>query len=129
MEQITQQISQEPFLPIKTKGAVWWIIIGSIISIIWITLIGLFFESHISMLFLSFSLPYVISLIFSSLLLLFKKKWFWCLTIIFLIPLFSFSLIMLPVSTFSLPSFLGVSTLIPFILFLQDRKNFFKIAS
>jgi len=129
MEQNNQQVTQKPVLPIKTKNAAWWIIIGNIISIIWITLIGLFFESHISILFLTFSLPYVISLIVSSLLLSFKKKWLWWLTIICLIPLFSFSFIMLPAITFSLPSFLGVSTLIPFVLLLSDRKNFWKIAT
>ena len=138
MEQTTQQTIQKPPLPIKTKIAAWWVFGIGIIQLL--------------VPFRQFSL-YVIPTIFAGFLLiglgfsiLKRKKLGWLFTVsilsIILIYLFFFfffpglainkfftflSLVTFPVFLFIPPSF--ILTFPPLILFLLDRKNFWKIAA
>jgi hypothetical protein len=125
MEQTTQQVSQKPSLPIKTKIVAWLMIIINGIFVLDSTY-GYYYRYVITRhkfvssfggiirVYLMFLLP-----IIAGSFLLRKKKWAWWL-----------SLVIIFISIF-LPYF-GPITLIPliiFIVFLLDRKNFFKIAS
>jgi len=152
MEQNNQQINQKPSLPTKTKIAAWWMIISCICIIsygswvlsrvltckggelfnVYILSIGLI--SAILMIF--FGLLYFISALF---LLKNKKLGWWLGVIVSLILIYFFKVILLfyeeSASSLSLFQFIGhldflvYSFVIPFILLLLDRKNFWKIAS
>jgi len=142
MEQTTQQVIQKPPFPIKTKVAAWWLImtggLESITCLFFIMLIMsgscwagiqipiiLFFPSFLTFL--------------SGFFLLKRKKWFWWFIIIllfievFLTGLFTFFHVRACIrGGFPIVSgyvILPFLFLLPFILLLLDRKNFFKIVS
>ena len=128
---------EKPPLPIKTKIAVWWLIVISGISCtVAIVIVASFYffarlpiTGIFSLLLLS-ALPWPILLFsFSISLLLTRKKGAWLYTI----GITGISIL----SWFILgycephPIIFGISLiwLVPFILLLLDRKNFWKIAS
>jgi hypothetical protein len=116
MEQTTQQITQKSSLPIKTKIAAWLIIVISILLFIGTTMIyfgGAEFGQGIRIFFL----PLIIFLILPILLISFRKKLVWWCIVVLLI-----------LSSILIISSL-IFTVIPLILLILDRKNFFKIAS
>ena len=114
-------------LPIKTKIAAWWLIIGSGIMVIYSIISFYIFESDpdlsnnspplpFLMFFPLIFLPSFLHFLCGFLLLDTKKKWAWWFTI--LIPVI--------VSVLTVPLFLVVS-LIPLVLLFVDRKDYFKI--
>ena len=128
MKQTTQQVIQKPNLPIKTKIAAWWLIIIGVIGLIFsvwniLSYLLIFFreswgqESGRALIgSLSFGVIVLLSLFFllPGIFLLRKKRWAWWIIIVLLI----------------FPSiYMWYFTLVPIVLFLLDRKNFFKIAS
>jgi len=141
MEQTNQQITQKPSLPIKTKIAAWWMIVAGGCEILFgfVT-----FRSLLGLIFLTgtlFGFEAIIGVIVSGVLyvisgisLLKRKRWSWCLSIFILfissiISILNFSSridgkVILEFSEKYLLFFI-----IPFILLLLDRKNFWKIAN
>jgi len=144
MEQTTQQISQKPPIPIKTKFAAWWILViglfGLIMSVI----------ARLPELIIFLFLPSLFFFCLPFLFLLERKKWAWWFSIItqFILIIFPFmpgglgwivgilnmEFGQLLASFFSLKLSYGFPVLsillaFPFIFLLLDRKNFFKIAS
>ena len=158
MEQTAQQSIQKPSLPIKTKIAAWWmIVVGGIylLAFLWIgfgeTISEVFspgfstagtggIVAFITLLFIGILFFLATIFLFLPALSLFKKRrWAW-----------KFSITILLIGTISLLGFviylhvvhetisrygmffLGtpfILLLIPFILLLLDRKNFWKIAT
>jgi predicted MFS family arabinose efflux permease len=115
MEQTTQQTIQKPSLPIKTKIAIWLLIVISVL--VFIGTIMIYFITDSSRGAYLLSLPFIVLLILISLLSSFRKKLVWWCIVVLLI------LISLK------PIWNLIFTLIPLILLFQDRKNFWKIAS
>jgi lysylphosphatidylglycerol synthetase-like protein (DUF2156 family) len=130
MEETTQRISQKPSLPIKTKIAAWWmIVISGIVAASILTALTLQGKSHTVGIevFLCVFLP--LSLIHLSLgfsILKRKKRAWWSSAIMLLLE----TVLILWIGEFSIQAmFYPVIFVIPFILLLLDRKNFFKIAT
>ena len=141
MEQATQQISQKPPFPIKTKIVAWWMIIINGIFVLFFIRDDyyryviyrheiVFSLGGMIKVYLMFLLPVI-----AGFFLLRKKKWAWWVSIIIygLISLYFFSrLFTLTIFTVGLNVFdfyYLLYFLVPLILFILDRKNFFKIAS
>jgi drug/metabolite transporter (DMT)-like permease len=149
MEQTTQQITQKPSVPIKTKIAAWWIIIGGIIYA------GYSFFSSYNFYKLSnalaekygmvtIPLSTIIYQTFGYLLvpcvigffLLKRKKLAWEFAALFLALAFVEEILTLLIAV-SKKDISKVNILvgnfflvtIPLILLILDRKNFFKIAT
>ncbi|PIR05968.1 MAG: hypothetical protein COZ30_00820 [Candidatus Nealsonbacteria bacterium CG_4_10_14_3_um_filter_36_16] len=135
-------------LPIKTKIAVWWIIIVSVIGAIFFVILHMTTDYTMGpgfiimfFLFIIILLPSFFLLI-SGLLLLKRKKWAWWFTIvIFSIQIAELIYIVFrqianfintpfPFTIFDIVFDLPILIFLPsLILLLLDRKNFFKIAS
>ena len=146
MEETTQQISQKPPFPIKTKIAAWWLIVVGVIMIsvdgAAFFFVKFFRGSPDSMLEFAIFLLFFVGLIFliPAWYLLKRKKW--ALTTL-LITLFIIVILIAYVifigfvfnESHSIEQFLAsnlpyfIPFLIPLILLLLDRKNFFKITS
>jgi hypothetical protein len=155
MEQTTQQIIQKTSLPIKSKIAAWWLIIGGIIlgiarSVQVLFLIFAFLNINVKNIFASllsislslFPLLFLI-LFFAGIFLLRNKKWSWqlaktvlyigslsliyCWIMIFLFPIGDVTDQNLIIFTGLLPYTFFIVP--PLIFLIIDRKNFFKIAS
>jgi hypothetical protein len=160
MEQTTQQVTQKPPLPIKTKIAVWWMIVVGVIGIISSLAIYematrrggcIMGEAILSTVLLISGFIFL----FCAFLLKLRKKWAWYVSvIIFFIPCLYYLLGclsellsirrailegMYQVSSVSFSHdirefiFFGlipfIILLVPTILLLLDRKNFWKIVS
>ena len=134
MEQTTQQISQKPPLPIKTKIAAWWIM----------TILIVLTTAAIVLHDLAIYVPLTIISFILCIFILERKKWAWWIITLVLIGInfvvTGFVILNAIVTSFSYKfefwllnnggAFLCcLPILIPLILFLLDRKNFFKIAS
>jgi hypothetical protein len=125
MEQTTQQIAQKPSFPIKTKIAVWWMMILALIEM----------PIFINMLFRKEGGPGIsirsklfypsLILLIVSILFLTRKKWAWWLAIIMIISIISYWWMW----WLNLYQIIFFQILISFFLLLLDRKNFWKIAS
>jgi Zn-dependent protease with chaperone function len=149
MEQTTQQITQKLSLPIKTKVAAWWMIVFAGIGII------LSIKFILSYLFIYFGgswgqesgwalvavfmgviafLPCLFFLL-SGIFLFKKKRWTWWFATVILVLLIIFlflAILKFDINITNTSAILILPlpiTLLPFILLLLDRKNFFKIAS
>jgi hypothetical protein len=152
MEQTTQQSIQKPSLPNKTKMAAWWIIIiGGIWSIYltWVIGLSLIFiplipswginsgvQIGIEVMGAALLIPSLFFLIpIPGFFILMRKRWAWWVSIIiyglisfyFFSRLFTVTIFLVSLNAFDYCYLL--SFLVPFILLLLDRKNFFKIAS
>jgi hypothetical protein len=148
MEQTTQPINQKPTLPIKTKIAAWLMIGGSIISLV-IALFGQMF------LFFEILIPLLIFL-YIGFNLLKLKKWAWrgamtsSIVVLILLGFFCFGIFsIIPGGDINYCFFyncylgngvvfrdfilvtiiLAITLISSLILFLLDRKNFWKIAT
>jgi hypothetical protein len=133
MEQTIQLLRQKPSIPIKTKVAVWWTIIIGVYEILY-AILKYFLLGKKSRYLFNYLVPrelvgFIIIIeglffIIPSLIILRKKKygWWFSVIVIFLELLDSLPLISVMPLTF-------FTAIIPFILLLIDRKNFFKIAS
>jgi lysylphosphatidylglycerol synthetase-like protein (DUF2156 family) len=149
MEQTTQQISQKPSLPIKTKIVAWWItIIGGIALIVSIYLLIRFdwihsdFDRRWLLFFITPLIVVTVTLLIPGIMILYLKKrsgW-WLATIslsIWTILIVGYGVLyvisnLTNLSLSGLILFPLITTLIaiiPLVLLLQDRENFFKIAS
>ena len=134
MEQKNQQETQKPSFPIKTKIAAWWMIIVGIIGIIAFFVLFeinrvMFATSECKVgygLIVVPTLP-AFPLFLSGVFLLAKRKWTWWVSAIFLSVGLAVSILLIFVSLIFSPIILIV--LLPLILFLFDRKNFWKIAT
>ena len=121
MEETTKQITQKPPLPIKTKIAVWWMIVLGVL----LTILHFYFYFHPG---LGLSLGGESGLIYVGIfyfivsgLLLIKNKWAWWL--VFLLMSYGAFYEFISLFLFSLPF------LIPYILLIIDCGNYWKIAS
>jgi ABC-type xylose transport system permease subunit len=128
MEQTTQQIIPKPTFPILTRIAAWWLMtIGAVVGIISLGGLSLFIPVPIDLSqtskicgFLSFVSGYTI---------LGRKKWAWWLSVIIL-SLESIFIIRIGfMDGLGGAFFYSPIFILPLILLLLDRENFFKIAS
>lgn len=129
MEQNNQQVSQKPALPIKTRIVAWGLtIIGGTTLMLCILVLGLIavetnqINQRAEGLVLYFLVPPSVGFL-PGLLILFKKRLGWLLAVI--------SLSIATTLTAVIPTFqiLLLIVIIPLVLLLQDRKNFWKIAT
>ena len=143
MEQTTQQTIQKPSLPIKTKIAAWWMIVtGGIGVIVFIIYLMAYFgavskgEGLTAFVFLPFVAIPSFSLFIPGLLILLKKRGGWICSVIFLLLGVLLTILLyfglstlgpLPVFWFCIVPL--IIFLIPLILLLLDRKNFWKSAA
>ena len=149
MEQATQQINQKPSFPIKTKIAAWWMMVLGVIGMIVgvgstvgpLIFLSTFFIklevsfSEILKTFLSseaiyyFIFAFLASLLsfISGLYLLKRKKqsWWWAIIAIFIGLIVS----ILSEEEIYMATENILVLIIPLVLLISDRKNFFKIAS
>jgi len=132
MEQTTQNNISKPLPSIKTKIAVWWMILisgtlaATIIRLLMLEGRGSHHTIGIEILF-AFVLPLSLIHLFLCFFILKRKRWAWWLAIIiFSIEEIYAFLSMFPDDFSVSPFFLILPSLV--LLFL-DRKNFFKIAS
>jgi hypothetical protein len=134
MEETTQQITQKPHIPIKTKIAAWWMIgLGIIVffSASSSFLMGISQKCEelagLGCLFGLIGISIGILFILPQILLLtIKEKWVWFFNF-FILSLF---FILFSAVFFKNPSFLiyWVLLFVPLLLLLLDRTNFWKIA-
>ena len=160
MEQITQQITQKPSLPTKTKIAARWIIVIGLIVMIWGGLIMTIWDGYLidveffdadfflrQKLFIGEESGALIffanlSLLIFVYFLLMCKRWAWWILVVgdFILMIFGglyfFMAAIFPgyllfftwvdiLFSFIIPTI----SVVPFVLLLLDRKNFWKIAS
>lgn len=149
MEQTTQQITQKPPFPIKTKIAAWWLIVVGLflMRINWFRIVpggkigsieswgGVVLMFGIFYIILSFLIS-----IFPAISILKRKKWAWIFaTIIISIFMIGYLILILDftldqeltfkyIEIFFIIHNVWFYLLPPFFLLLLDRKNFFKIA-
>jgi len=146
MEQNNQQTIQKQSLPIKTKIAAWWMIVFNSFSILFIfsgpaflaCILSGTFGSSPPACYLHFCI-FVFLFVFNLTIgrkILFRKKWAWWGGIATPIILFTLGNLSLYILSSSFPGGSTVTgldviivTIIPFILLLLDRKNFWKIAT
>lgn len=123
---------EKPFLPTKTKIAAWWIRIIGGVGIVF-SIIFRIWPIQVFILLIKFILPFSFLLFLSGCFLFWKRRMAWRSAVGILILgiiswiIFYLRIGMAPVSIFFVifsPIFL-----IPFILLLLDRKNFWKIAT
>ena len=143
MEQDAQQVIQKSSLPIKTKIAAWWMsIIGGVLLLefyrVWfeIPLFPPLFRYEVAGEVLGLSLLGSLFFLPGFFLLITRKKWAWWLAIIIIsiflifIPYFIIGDLLLAGYHPDLDDLTPLPfLLIPFILLLLDRKNFWKIAT
>ena len=125
MEQTTQQVTQKPPFPIKTKVIAWIMTVIGLLGIIaW--MLTMFKEKEDSILGFDvvrgFLIPVIFGFFFPGIWILRRKRVGWWLAIAY-ISFLAIVFIMLNLFPMILP------LIILFILLLLDRKNFFKIAS
>jgi hypothetical protein len=141
MEQTTQQETQKPVFPIKTKIAAWWMIVfGGIflLGFLWVVSLWLFYLFKISpqteflllppnipptgfyLLWVKVTLPGIFTIFLPGIFLLLKRRWTWKFAIVMLIISISYSFSFLYYFIISFP---------PFILLLLDRKNLLESAN
>jgi hypothetical protein len=144
MNQTNQKITQEPSLPIKTKIAAWWMVviggIGIIFSLILLGwLISIREETNINpvlvlIYFINVFPPSFLYFLTGFLLHLKRKRWAWFFGITIIIVVIIFFNIIGFASGIAKkigvkPIYFYIFLLMPFLLLLLDRKNFWKIAT
>lgn len=150
MEQTTQQITPKPSLPIKTRIAAWLMIITAVSGTLFFRLtfmskqaisgaeIGAIFVVGA---FYFIILPLGLLICISGIFLLKRKRWAWWFSVV-IFSIFSILAVKIVIGSIIEESIYGVevgyivfliliilSPLIPVILLLLDRKNFWKIAT
>jgi len=142
MEGNTQRVIQKPPLPTKTKIAAWWMIIIGITGITLSAYLSYVVSTRgtymlaLAYAFIIITFMYGLPFLFCGFILNLRKKWTWWLVLILLSVGLTSHLFFISLFQGSLYQGIKVSFtwsfllfILPLILLLLDRKNFFKIAS